>query len=131
MSSSPGPASDSAQDRQPETPAALERQRHATADAAEAVADALRENDFAEFQRAFGDLQTCLSVLRSLPAVRDAFGQPAIPDPVDAPGEPTGYAATVERAERVLSDDPLGSNAIDGAAERAPDRHNMTEATDE
>lgn len=125
MSSRPEPASESDSDRQPESAAAIERHRHRAADAAEAMADALRANDWPEWSRAFEDFQAHMEAARDAGDAIDA-----VPDAVDAESDATGYAATVERAEELLENDPFEepeSGAFSGAAERAPDQHPMTE----
>lgn len=121
--STPEPASGRCNDRQPETPAAIERERNRAADAAEAMADALRANDWAEWSRAFRDFQSHMEAARDAGAAIDA-----VPDAVDGESDATGYGATVDRAEELLANDPFDEDgAFAGAAERAPDHHAMTE----
>jgi hypothetical protein len=98
--STPEPASGPTSDRQPETPTAIER--HRAADAAEAMADALRANDWAEWSRAFRDFQSHMEAARNAGAVIDA-----VPEPVEVREQPNTSGAIAGAAERIHAEHPM------------------------
>jgi hypothetical protein len=60
----------------------------------------------------------------------------AVPDAVDVPADTWADLSSTEHADALLeadpfADDPDRAGAFDGAAERSPDQHPMTEADHE